>query len=199
MANVTELLSEKNLGYGMTEEYASRFDFAEFNIKEEDRWQLEQKEHKLSNSQRQVTIGLYEIAKNLYEAQQILSNYGNGSFRKWFTLLGFSKDYVYRSISRYELCLELENRKAIDLPVRVVTELKKSDFDKETKIAVLNSEQPLVTVHKIKEEIKNKGRTEREKIEEKIEYHQDLKLKYKKLAKKQDEEIEKLKKELENL
>lgn len=199
MADVTELLSEKNLGYGKIEEYASSFDFDEFNINEQDRWQLQQKEHKLSNSQKQVTIGLYEIAKNLYEAQQILSNYGNGSFRKWFTLLGFNKDYVYRSISRYELCLELENRKAIDLPVRVVTELKKSDFDKDTKIAVLNSEQPLITVHKIKEEIKNKGRTEREKIEEKIEYHQELKLKYKRLMKKQDEEIEKLKEELENL
>ena len=192
------LLSE-NLGYGKTEEYTSNFNFDEFDINDKDKFQLAQKEQKLINAQGQVMRNLFDIAKNLYEAQQILSNYRNGCFKEWFTSLGFNKDYVYRMIDKYNLSIETGDRKAIDLPVRVVKELKNSDFDKETKLSVLNSDQPLITVQKLKEEQITKEKTVRELIIEKIEYHQEMKLKYKRLMKFQDEEISRLQEELKNL
>ena len=167
MADLTMLT--ENLGYGKTDEYTSNFDFKEFDIDEKDKFKLEQKEQKLINAQNQVVRNLFDIAKNLYEAQQILSNYRNGCFKEWFTSLGFNKDYVYRMIDKYNLSLETGDRKAIDLPVRVVKELKNSDFDKETKISVLNSDQPLITVQKLKEEQITIGKTAEELIKEKIE------------------------------
>ena len=189
----------ENLGYGKTEEYTSNFNFEEFEINDKDKFQLAQKEQKLINAQNQVVRNLFDIAKNLYEAQQILSNYRNGGFKEWFTSLGFNKDYVYRMIDKYNLSIETGNRKAIDLPVRVVKELKNSDFDIETKISVLNSEQPLITVQKLKEEQITIGKTAEELIKEKIEYHQEMKLKYKRLMKLQDEEIIRLQEELKKL
>ena len=189
----------ENLGYGKTEEYTSNFNFEEFEINDKDKFQLAQKEQKLINAQNQVVRNLFDIAKNLYEAQQILSNYRNGGFKEWFTSLGFNKDYVYRMIDKYNLSIETGNRKAIDLPVRVVKELKNSDFDIETKISVLNSEQPLITVQKLKEEQITIGKTAEELIKEKIEYHQEMKRKYKRLMKLQDEEIIRLQEELKKL
>lgn len=195
---VADLLTEE-LGYGKIEEYTSNFDFDKFQVSEKDKVSLQQKEQKLINAQNQVMRNLFEIAKNLYDSQQILANYGNGSFSLWFETIGYKKDYVYRMIDKYKLSLELNDKKAIDLPVKVVKELKNSDLDIETKLLILNSEKPLIAITKIKIDLINKDKSEIDKINEKIEYHLEMKLKYKRLMKQQDEEIVILREKLDEL
>ena len=65
----------KSVNYGGLDLYQSNFDFNKFEIQPSDRDLLLQSEQIISNSQRQMMKNLYEIAKNLYESQQILANY----------------------------------------------------------------------------------------------------------------------------
>ena len=198
MDNIASLLTE-DLGYGKIEEYVSNFDFGKFEISEKDKLLLQQKEQKLVNAHNQVIKNLYEVAKNLFDSQQILRNYGNGTFSSWFETIGYKKDYVYRMIDKYNLSKELNNQKAIDLSVRVVQELKNSDLDIEAKKLVLNSEKPLVVIRKMKMDLIDKGKTEIDKIKEKINYHIELKVKYQNLLKEQDKFILELNEILDKL
>ena len=84
----------KGVSYGDIDLYKSRFDFEKFEIEEQDKATLLQKEQIITNSQKQMMKNIYEIAKNLYESQQILANYHSGSFVEWFSNLGFKKYYV---------------------------------------------------------------------------------------------------------
>ena len=70
----------KGVSYGDIDLYKSRFDFEKFEIEEQDKATLLQKEQIITNSQKQMMKNIYEIAKNLYESQQILANYHSGSF-----------------------------------------------------------------------------------------------------------------------
>ena len=74
---IKDILS-KNVNYGGLDLYHSNFDFDKFEIQPGDRDLLLQSEQIISNSQRQMMKNLYEIAKNLYESQQILANYHSG-------------------------------------------------------------------------------------------------------------------------
>ena len=96
----------------------------------------------IRNSQQTIGKNLYDIAKNLYESQQILSKYGTGSFVEWFKNLGIDKNYVYRMIAKYNLYQETKEKKAIDLSVRLIEEMKKEDLDIEEKIEIVKSEKP---------------------------------------------------------
>ena len=180
MDNISNLLTE-DLGYGKIEEYVSNFDFGKFKISEKDKLSLQQKEQKLVNAHNQVIKNLYEVAKNLYDSQQILKNYGNGTFTSWFKTIGYKKDYVYRMIDKYNLSKELKNQKAIDLSVRIVQKLKNSDLDIEAKNLVLNSKNPLAVIRKIQMGHIDKEETEIDIIKGKIKYHMELKIKYQKL------------------
>ena len=198
MDNISNLLTE-DLGYGKIEEYVSNFDFGKFKISEKDKLSLQQKEQKLVNAHNQVIKNLYEVAKNLYDSQQILKNYGNGTFTSWFKTIGYKKDYVYRMIDKYNLSKELKNQKAIDLSVRIVQKLKNSDLDIEAKNLVLNSKNPLSEIRKIQMGHIDKEETEIDIIKGKIKYHMDLRIKYQKLLIQQDELIMELNKKLEEL
>ena len=198
MDNISNLLTE-DLGYGKIEEYVSNFDFGKFKISEKDKLSLQQKEQKLVNAHNQVIKNLYEVAKNLYDSQQILKNYGNGTFTSWFKTIGYKKDYVYRMIDKYNLSKELKNQKAIDLSVRIVQKLKNSDLDIEAKNLVLNSKNPLAVIRKIQMGHIDKEETEIDIIKGKIKYHMDLRIKYQKLLIQQDELIMELNKKLEEL
>lgn len=198
MDNISNLLTE-DLGYGKIEEYVSNFDFGKFKISEKDKLSLQQKEQKLVNAHNQVIKNLYEVAKNLYDSQQILKNYGNGTFTSWFKTIGYKKDYVYRMIDKYNLSKELKNQKAIDLSVRIVQKLKNSDLDIEAKNLVLNSKNPLAVIRKIQMGHIDKEETEIDIIKGKIKYHMELKIKYQKLLIQQDELIIEFNKKLEEL
>ena len=132
----------KKVQYEVKETYLSDFDFSEFSISEDDKEKLLEKEELIRNSQQTIGKNLYDIAKNLYESQQILSKYGAGSFVEWFKNLGIDKNYVYRMIAKYNLYQETKEKKAIDLSVRLIEEMKKEDLDIEEKIEIVKSEKP---------------------------------------------------------
>ena len=132
----------KKVQYEVKETYLSDFDFSEFSISEDDKEKLLEKEELIRNSQQTIGKNLYDIAKNLYESQQILSKYGTGSFVEWFKNLGIDKNYVYRMIAKYNLYQETKEKKAIDLSVRLIEEMKKEDLDIEEKIEIVKSEKP---------------------------------------------------------
>ena len=132
----------KKVKYEVKETYLSDFDFSQFSISEDDKEKLLEKEELIRNSQQTIGKNLYDIAKNLYESQQILSKYGTGSFVEWFKNLGIDKNYVYRMIAKYNLYQETKEKKAIDLSVRLIEEMKKEDLDIEEKIEIVKSEKP---------------------------------------------------------
>ena len=138
----------QSVNYGEVVSYESSFDFDKFEIKDFDKTNLLEKEQIIIKSQKHVIKNLYDIAKNLYDSQQILANYHSGSFIEWFTNLGLKKDYVYRMIDKYKLVLETNVRSAIDLPVRIVQDIKKLNINTNQKIEILKSEDPK---NKIKE------------------------------------------------
>ena len=65
----------KKVQYEVKETYLSDFDFSEFSISEDDKEKLLEKEELIRNSQQTIGKNLYDIAKKLYESQQILSKY----------------------------------------------------------------------------------------------------------------------------
>ena len=132
----------KKVKYEVKETYLSAFDFSQFSISEDDKEKLLEKEELIKNSQQTIAKNLYDIAKSLYESQQILSKYGTGSFVEWFKNLGIDKNYVYRMIAKYNLYQETKEKKAIDLSVRLIEEMKREDLDIEEKIEIVKSEKP---------------------------------------------------------
>ena len=132
----------KSVDYGNLNLYQSHFNFDKFEIQSNDKDLLLQSEQIIANSQKQLMKNLYEIAKNLYESQQILANYHSGSFVEWFENLGLKKDYVYRMIDKYKLAQETNIRNAVNLPVRVVQNIKKMNIDVNKKIEIVNSDNP---------------------------------------------------------
>ena len=170
------------------------FDFDTFNIKESDKTNLYTLERDISENQEKVTKELCEIAKMLYEAREILYEYGDGCFNKWFHNLGFDKNYVSKMIDKYQLVQETKLEKAIDLPVRLVSDMKKEDLDIEQKLEIVSSEEPKEKFKEIKEEIygKEPEKNEVETILEKI-HKAELTIT------KQEERIERLKTKLEKL
>ena len=132
----------KKVKYEVKVNYLSNFDFSEYAISEDDKEKLLEKEELIISSQQTIGKNLYDIAKNLYESQQILSKYGTGSFVEWFKNLGIDKNYVYRMIAKYNLYQETKEKKAIDLSVRLIEEMKKEDLDIEEKIEIVKSEKP---------------------------------------------------------
>ena len=160
----------KNVNYGDINLYKSGFDFEKFEIEEEDKATLLQKEQIINNSQKQMMKHLYEIAKNLYESQQILANYHSGSFVEWFKNLGFKKDYVYRMIDKFKLVQETNIKGAIDLPVRVVQNIKKLDIDTKQKIEIVNSINPRKKIEEFSHSEKSEL-TELEILKIQLRYH----------------------------
>ena len=170
------------------------FDFDNYNINESDKRNLYVLERNITENQEKVTTELCEIAKCLFDAREILGAYVDGCFGKWFDNLGFEKNYVEKMMDKYQLVRETNLEKAVDLPVRLVSEMKKEDLDVEQKIEIVSSEEPKVKFKAIKEEIygPEPEKNEVEMILEKI-HKAELTIT------KQEDKIERLKEKLEKL
>ena len=171
----------KKVKYEIKENYLSDFDFSQYNISEDDKESLLEKEEMIKNSQQVIGKNMYDIAKNLYESQQILSKYGTGSFVEWFKNLGIDKNYVYRMIAKYNLYQETNEKKAIDLSVRLIEEMKKEDLDIEEKIEIVKSEKPNKKFKEIKDGFSHSEKNEKvelEKLEIKLEKTKEMLKKY---------------------
>lgn len=170
------------------------FDFEAYDIKEADKNYLYEIERTITDNQEAVTKELCEIARKLSEARKILGGYADGCFNKWFENLGFEKNYVSKMIDKYDLVEETHVEKAIDLPVRLVSDMKKEDLDTEQKTEIVNSLEPKQKFKEIKEEIygPEPEKNEVEIILEKI-HKAELAIT------KQEDKIERLKEKLEKL
>src|SRR5690625_909469 len=71
---------------------------------------------KKESNMRQIVGKAYtELGKELYEAQQRLSNHRNGVFEEWYTAMGFKKQSVYNYINRYKFIVQqLDNNEDIE-------------------------------------------------------------------------------------
>ena len=186
----------KKVQYEVKETYLSDFDFSEFSISEDDKEKLLEKEELIRNSQQTIAKNLYDIAKSLYESQQILSKYGTGSFVEWFKNLGIDKNYVYRMIAKYNLYQETKEKKAIDLSVRLIEEMKKEDLDIEEKIEIVKSEKPNKKFKEIKYGFSHSEKNEKtklDKLEIKLERNKEMLEKYQLKIMKLEMEISELK------
>lgn len=130
----------------------------EFNYSELDADTANYLKEKESNMRNVVNNASEKIGKELYEAQQKLSNNRNGVFEKWYTALGFKKQSVYNYINRYQYIVQnLDNKKQIEtfqeLPPSLQNEVSKKSAIPELNQAVFNGD---IKTHKEYKEMERK-------------------------------------------
>ena len=121
--------------------YHSNYDYSE--IKEDDREKLVVSEEDIVINRNEINKGYFKIAKNLFEANQILASYDNtnGKFISWFEGLGLKKTFVYNSIKRYELFLLTHNEDKVNsLSQKAVEMIGSKKVDDSLKIELLKEE-----------------------------------------------------------
>ena len=112
-------------------------------IKEDDRERLVISEEDIVINRNEINKGYFKIAKNLFEANQILASYDNtnGKFISWFEGLGLKKTFVYNSIKRYELFLLTHNEDKVNsLSQKAVEMIGSKKVDDSLKIELLKEE-----------------------------------------------------------
>lgn len=116
------------------------FDFEEENIDEDTIDFLKEQTYKIHSLSKSFYTELGKIFK---EAQDKLSNHGDGVFRKWIENIGFKKSNVYNYINRYIFISSLSNEQrkiAEGLPLKITYEVIKSVYTPEVKEKVLTGE-----------------------------------------------------------
>ena len=196
MANVFEKTKNKfeNEETSIQEIKQSNFNYEERAIKDSKLLNsLVEKEENIQKLVKQAIRVSIDMARNLFEAREELASYKSGTFYAWFESLGLNKDFVYRAINKYELFLETNNPRVMDLSKRAVEFIKKNKdvVEIEEIEEIINSENP---TEKIKE-IKDKDISEKKEEIQDIETIENLEKKEKKLKNK----IEKTQKLLEEL
>ena len=151
----------------------SAIDYNKFNLDNETILFLKEKEAILNHSSKQISKNLAEQSKAFYEVQQMLSEKqgGDGTFTEWYTELGFSRQYVYRTINAYSMFLSYNNERIFELPVRVREELykKKDEFDEAEVIEIISDNKPQNKLKEIE-----KAKTEKEEFERYKDIDSDL-------------------------
>ena len=125
----------------VVKKYQSNYDYSEIN--ENDREKLVISEEDIIISTSEINKGYFKIAKNLYEANQILASYDNtsGKFISWFEGLGLKKTFIYNSIKRYELFLLTNNEEKVNnLSQKAVELIGSKKVDDTLKVEILNEE-----------------------------------------------------------
>ena len=156
--------------------YRSGFNFSEHEIEDSDVVnKVTETEEEIIRTAKQIAKKNLEMGKLLYETQQLMANYKNGTFVAWFTYMGMDKNFVYREINRWELFRKLRNPQVAEASVRTLDFLKKHKELEEDKITEI-LENPKQASEKIKSIVEEKkldaeeAETEDEitKIDEKI-------------------------------
>lgn len=184
------LLDDKVLSNSVENVYESDFNFDDHEITDNELiLSLSKKERKIKTTMNQIVRNTFELSKNLFEAREELAVYKSGTFYAWFENLGLKKDYVYRAIKKYELFLETNNLKVMDLSTRAIEFISKNRESVEVEVIeeIINSENPTEKIKEVKEDIKE--------LEEPISDLEALERKEEKL----EEKIRKTEIQLENL
>ena len=107
------------------------------------------------------------MGKLLYETQQLMANYKNGTFVAWFTYMGLDKNFVYREINRWELFRKLRNPQIAEASVRTLDFIKKHEEHEEDKITEI-LEDPKQAPEKIKSIVEENSDEEETGTEDEI-------------------------------
>ena len=132
-ADMKELVSEKL--------YQSTFDFASFEISEDDKEYIVTREEILFTSFKKMSSSLYDICKALYEIKLKFKDDG-GSFAAWYKHNHLSKDKVSELLKRYELFIQVPDKKEYisSLSIPAVKLLTKKDLEFDTLDNILQLE-----------------------------------------------------------
>ena len=80
-----------------------KFDFASYEISDDDKAKIEEQEVKLLNSFRKYRNNLFDICSSLAEVAKLLKP--SGSFMAWYESAGLTKDMVSVFLKRWDLYL----------------------------------------------------------------------------------------------
>lgn len=112
--------------------YQSTFDFASFEINDDDKNYIIEREEILFLNFKKMSSSLYEICKALYEIKLKFKDDG-GSFAAWYRHNYLSKDKVSELLKRYELFIQAPNQKeyvsALSIPAVKLLTKKDIEFD----------------------------------------------------------------------
>ncbi|MDU1911093.1 hypothetical protein [Fusobacterium sp.] len=122
-ADMGELLSQNT--------YQSTFDFGTFEIDEEDKKYIIQREEILYENFKTHSKSLYEICKALYEIKMKFKGDDTASFVAWYKHNKLSKDKVSELLKRYELFIQVPDKieYVSSLSIPAVKALTKKEVD----------------------------------------------------------------------
>ena len=177
-----------------------KFDFASYEISDDDKAKIEEQEIKILNSFRKYKNNLFDICSSLAEVAKLLKP--SGSFMAWYESAGLTKDMVSVFLKRWDLYLwQPDYRDKIfslsDQAIKIISnnslgldvvkgrlesdvlkvrEIKKllpqpKKEEKEEKVEVIVEGQKYFNFNKIK---KMEKRAKKLKDEEKAEYKKEL-------------------------
>lgn len=177
-----------------------KFDFASYEISDDDKAKIEEQEVKILNSFRKYKNNLFDICSSLAEVAKLLKP--SGSFMAWYESAGLTKDMVSVFLKRWDLYLwQPDYRDKIfslsDQAIKIISnnslgldvvkgilesdvlkvrEIKKllpqpKKEEKEEKVEVIVEGQKYFNFNKIK---KMEKRAKKLKDEEKAEYKKEL-------------------------
>ena len=105
-------------------EFKSSFDFESFEISEEDKKFIIEKEKRLSKNFKKNGEILFELCQDLFQVSEKLKK--DGSFMVWYTACGLSKDTVSCLLKRYSVYYEFPDKRVYisslsDLAIKYMT------------------------------------------------------------------------------
>ena len=178
------ILSKKKVDDEQITTYKTKFDFSEFDINDSNLIEeIEQKEEVLKQNLIKNIKSTEQIAKGLYEINELLANHKTGTFGAYLEYVNIKKDRAYYLIDTWKLYLDTKSKKVFDLPQRMITEIKKEvkkndDIEEAEIVEIIESDNPRENIEEIKEkrvsEVKERNKTgslekELQKIEKEIE------------------------------
>lgn len=121
--------------------YHSNYDYTDISI--EDKEKLINSEEEITINRDEINKGYFKIAKDLYEANNILASYDktHGKFISWFEGVGLKKTFVYNSIKRFELFLLTNEENIVNrLSQKAVEMIGSKKIDDSLKIKLLKED-----------------------------------------------------------
>ncbi|MCJ8343531.1 MAG: hypothetical protein MJH09_11915, partial [Cetobacterium sp.] len=147
---VSEISHLKEQEVEIKEQYISKIDYKELEIDETLVDDLILWEEKALNSIKSIKKNLIDLGRVFKNANELLANQKNGTFRLWYEKLGFKKDFVYMCLKRYGFYMELEDKKIYEIPYKTIKEISKlKDISKEKLREIINAEKPTEVIKEI--------------------------------------------------
>ena len=180
-------------------------DYEELDISGTEKEELIKYENDITFHKEKSMEHIFKYSKAIFEANQIFSNKGNGSFGKWIEKLGIDRDSANVAIRKYSLYLEYqakgleEQEKVLTLPNRTVKTLtghKKENFQETEIIEVIKSDNPSLKLKEIEEQ---KEAVKLSDVEERRIFLTREKVKRQHLIKKIREEIRDIEEQIKSL